>query len=77
MKLKKIPTLFGKQEQIAELLQQDFNSEGQKLYMENYFKPYKWTHLNEIVERGNNSRQRTGHFRITNLFQNRVMFLSS
>ena len=34
--------------------------------MENYFKPYKWTYLNETVERGNNSRQRTGHFRITN-----------
>ena len=34
--------------------------------MENYFKPYKWTYLNETVERGNKSRQRTGHFRITN-----------
>ena len=26
-----------------------FNSEGQKLYMENYFKPYKWTYLKETV----------------------------
>ena len=43
-----------------------FNSEGQKLYMENYLKPYKWTDLKENVERSNNSRQKTGHFRITN-----------
>ena len=43
-----------------------FNSEGQKLYMENYLKPYKWTYLNEVVERSNNSQQQTGHFRITN-----------
>ena len=27
-----------------------FNSEGQKLYMENYLKPYKWTYLNEVIE---------------------------
>ena len=26
-----------------------FNSEGQKLYMENYLKPYKWTYLKETV----------------------------
>ena len=43
-----------------------FNSEGQKLYMENYLKPYKWVYLNELVERSNNSQQQTGHFRITN-----------
>ena len=43
-----------------------FNSEGQKLYMENYLKPYKWMYLNEVVERSNNSQQQTGHFRITN-----------
>ena len=43
-----------------------FNSEGQKLYMENYLKPYKWTYLNEVIERSNNSQQQTGHFRITN-----------
>ena len=43
-----------------------FNSKGQKLYMENYLKPYKWTYLNEVVERSNNSQQQTGHFRITN-----------
>ena len=33
--------------------------------MENYLKPYKWTYLNENVERSNNSKQKTGHFRIT------------
>ena len=43
-----------------------FNSGGQKLYMENYLKPYKWVYLNEVVERSNNSQQQTGHFRITN-----------
>ena len=26
-----------------------FNSEGQKLYMENYLKPYKWSYLKETV----------------------------
>ena len=43
-----------------------FNSKGEKLYMENYLKPYKWTYLNEVVERDNSTRQQTGHFRITN-----------
>ena len=43
-----------------------FNSEGQKIYLEKYLKPYKWTYLNEVVERSNNSQQQTGHFRITN-----------
>ena len=42
-----------------------FTSEGQKLYMENYVKPYKWTYLNEIIEVSNNTQQQTGHFRIT------------
>ena len=43
-----------------------FNSEGQKLYADNYLKPYKWTYLNEVVERSNISQQQTGQFRITN-----------
>ena len=43
-----------------------FNSKGQELYLKNYLKPYKWTYLNEVVERSNNSQQQTGHFRITN-----------
>ena len=43
-----------------------FNSEGQKIYIEKYLKPYKWTYLNEVVERSNNGQQQTGHFRITN-----------
>ena len=34
--------------------------------MENYLKPYKWTYLNENVDRSNNAKQKTGHFRITN-----------
>ena len=43
-----------------------FNSEGQKIYIDNYLKPYKWTYLNEVVERSNNGQQQTGQFRITN-----------
>ena len=43
-----------------------FNAEGQKLYVENYLKPYKWTYLNENVGKSNNSKQKTGHFRIIN-----------
>ena len=43
-----------------------FNSEGQKLYADNYLKPYKWTYLNEVVERSNKGQQQTGQFRITN-----------
>ena len=43
-----------------------FNSEGQKLYMENYLKPYKWTYLKENVVTSNLSKQNSGHFRITN-----------
>ena len=42
------------------------NSEGQKLYMENYLKPYKWTYLREAVFTSNISTQNSGHFRITN-----------
>ena len=43
-----------------------FNSEGQKLYMEDYLKPYKWTYLKETVFTSNLSTQNSGHFRITN-----------
>ena len=43
-----------------------FNSEGQKLYMENDLKPYKWTYLKETVFTSNLFTQNSGHFRITN-----------
>ena len=43
-----------------------FNSEGQKLYMEDYLKPHKWTYLKETVFTSNLSKQNSGHFRITN-----------
>ena len=43
-----------------------FNSEGQKLYMENYLRPYKWIYLKETVFTSNLLKQNTGHFRITN-----------
>ena len=42
-----------------------FNAEGQKLYMKDYLKPYKWTYLNEVVHISNNLQQQTGHYRIT------------
>ena len=50
-----------------------FNSEGQKLYMENYLKPYKWTYLKEVVFTSNVSKQSSGHFRITEWY---LYFLS-
>ena len=43
-----------------------FNSEGQKLYMENYLKPYKWTYLTETTYNQDMRTQRTGNFRLTN-----------
>ena len=43
-----------------------FNSEGQKLYIDNYLKPYKWTYLNEVADRSVNFKQQTGNYRITN-----------
>ena len=42
-----------------------FNSEGQKLYMENYLKPYKWTYLAEKGFTTGAINQGSGHFRIT------------
>ena len=54
-----------------------FNSEDQKLYMENYLKPYKWTFLKESVFNFNPTTERAGHFRITKLMvsKNQDMFL--
>ena len=43
-----------------------FNSGGQKLYIENYLKPYNWIYLKETVFTSNLSKQNSGHFRITN-----------
>ena len=43
-----------------------FNSEGQKLYMENYLNPYKWTYLKESVYTNNLTKEKYGHFKITN-----------
>ena len=43
-----------------------FNSEGQKLYLENYLKPHKWTYLTETTYNQNMRTQRTGNFRLTN-----------
>ena len=43
-----------------------FNSEGQKLYLENYLKPHKWTYLTETTYNPDMRTQRTGNFRLTN-----------
>ena len=43
-----------------------FNSEGQKLYLENYLKPHKWTYLTETTYNQDMRTQRTGNFRLTN-----------
>ena len=43
-----------------------FNAEGQKLYLENYLKPHKWTYLTETTYNENMRRQRQGTFRLTN-----------
>ena len=43
-----------------------FNAEGQKLYLENYLKPHKWTYLTENTYNQNMGRQNRGTFRLTN-----------
>ena len=43
-----------------------FNSEGQKLYLQNYLKPHKWTYLTETTYNQDMRTQRTGNFRLTN-----------
>ena len=43
-----------------------FNSEGQKMYLENYLKPHKWTYLTETTYSQDMRTQRTGNFRLTN-----------
>ena len=43
-----------------------FNSEGQKLYLENYLKPHKWTYLTETTYNQDMRTQRTRNFRLTN-----------
>ena len=43
-----------------------FNAEGQKLYLENYLKPHKWTYLTETTYSQNIGQERTGNFRLTN-----------
>ena len=43
-----------------------FNSEGNKLYLENYVKPLKWSYLTETTYSQDMRTQRTGNFRLTN-----------
>ena len=43
-----------------------FSSESQKLYLENYLKPHKWTYLTETTYNQDIRTQRTGNFRLPN-----------
>ena len=43
-----------------------FNAEGQKLYLENYLKPHKWTYLTETTYNQDMRTQGSGNFRLTN-----------
>ena len=52
-----------------------FNSEGQKLYMENYLKPYKWIYLNEVIEGQIIHSNRQDILKLQMLFQNHDMYL--
>ena len=45
-----------------------FNSEGQKLYLENYFKPHKWTYLTETTYNQDMRTQRIGNFNLPMAF---------
>ena len=42
-----------------------FTPEGQSLYLSKYLKPHKWTYLKEMVLSANETRQRTGTFKIS------------
>ena len=42
-----------------------FNSDVQKLYMDQYRKPYKWVYLRENIERSNSTQNRAGNFKIS------------
>ena len=53
-----------------------FNSEGQKLYLENYLKPHKWSYLTETTYNQDMRTQRTGNFRLTNgILKSRHVFI--
>ena len=55
-----------------------FNSEGQKLYLENYLKPHKWSYLTETTYNQDMRTQRTGNFRLTNgILKPRHVFIFS
>ena len=43
-----------------------FNTEGQKLYLENYLKPHKWTYLTETTYNQDMRNQNRGTLRLTN-----------
>ena len=46
-----------------------FTAEGNKMYMERYMKPHKWSYLREQVNQSNSSKQQTGIYKITSAIE--------
>ena len=46
-----------------------FTAKGNKMYMERYMKPHKWSYLREQVNQSNSGRQQTGIFKITSAIE--------
>ena len=46
-----------------------FLAEGNKIYMERYMKPRKWSYLKEGIYPSNSSRQQTGTFKIASAIE--------
>ena len=46
-----------------------FTAEGNKMYMERYMKPHKWSYLRKQVNQSNSGRQKTGIFKITSAIE--------
>ena len=47
----------------------NFTSKGNKMLMERYMKPHKWSYLREQVNQSNSSQQQTGIFKITSAIE--------
>ena len=46
-----------------------FTAEGNKMYMERYMKPHKWSYLREEIYSSNSGRQQTRTFKITSAIE--------
>ena len=52
-----------------------FNKKGQEIYLKNYLKPYKWSYLNEVVERSITLNSKQVILELQMLSQNLAMSL--